>query len=58
MVVEKSDAMVQYDKGIGEILKTRPKRGRDVRMRPEAGDMIMGATVVIIVVAVALSIIH
>jgi hypothetical protein len=58
MVVEKSDAMVQYDKGIGEILKTRPKRGREVRMRPEAGDMIMAATVVIIVVAIALSIIH
>jgi len=58
MVVEKSDAMVQYEKGIGDLLKLRSKRGKDVRMLPESRELIAAATIVIVVVAVVLSIIH
>lgn len=57
MVVQKSDAMLQYEKGIGELLKTRPKRSKEIMILPEAKELIIAAAVIVVVVAAALAII-
>ncbi len=58
MAVVKSDAMLQHEKWISWVVGQNPKRGKEIRMLPEAKELIIAATVVIVVVAAALSIMH
>jgi hypothetical protein len=55
MTVVKSDAMLQYEKGIGEIISKRPKRSHDEIMHIEWRNILLVATVVIVVVIAATS---
>jgi hypothetical protein len=55
MTVVKSDAMLQYEKGIGEIISKRPKRSHDEIMHIEWRNILRVATVVIVVVIAATS---
>ena len=54
MTVVKSDAMLQYEKGIGEIISKRPKRSHDEIMHIEWRNILMAAAaVVVVVIAIA-----
>jgi hypothetical protein len=55
MTVVKSDAMLQYEKGIGEIISKRPKRSNDEIMHIEWRNILMVAAAVMIVVIAATS---
>ena len=55
MTVVKSDAMLQYEKGIGEIISKRPKRSHDEIMHIEWGNYLMVAAAIIVVVIAATS---
>lgn len=57
-MVEKSDAMLQHEKSIAELIKTRPKRTREVRMMPEAKDILMVVAAILIVVIAAVSVMY
>jgi hypothetical protein len=50
MTVVKSDAMLQYEKGIGEIISKRPKRSHDEIMHIEWRNYLLAATAVIVVI--------
>ena len=54
MTVVKSDAMLQYEKGIGEIISKRPKRSHDEIMHIEWRNILMAAAAfVVVVIAIA-----
>ena len=50
MTVVKSDAMLQYEKGIGEIISKRPKRSHDEIMHIEWRNILLAAAAVVVVV--------
>jgi hypothetical protein len=53
MTVVKSDAMLQYEKGIGEIISKRPKRSHDEIMHIEWRNyLLVAAALVVVVLAV------
>jgi uncharacterized membrane protein SirB2 len=58
MVVQKSDAMIQHEKWIAEVVAHKHKRGKQVKMLPEAPDLIMVVAGILIIVVAALSIIY
>jgi hypothetical protein len=47
--------MLQYEKGIGEIISKRPKRSHDEIMHIEWRNILMAAAVVMVVVVAATS---
>ena len=55
MTVVKSDAMLQYEKGIGEIISKRPKRSHDEIMHIEWRNYLLVAAAVIVVIIAATS---
>jgi hypothetical protein len=57
-MVEKSDAMVQHEKWIAEVVKTRPKRTKEIMMLPEVKDILMVVAAILIVVIAAVSVIY
>ena len=50
MTVVKSDAMLQYEKGIGEIISKRPKRSHDEIMHIEWRNYLLAAAAVVVVI--------
>jgi hypothetical protein len=53
MTVVKSDAMLQYEKGISEIISKRPKRSHDEIMHIEWRNyLLVAAALVVVVLAV------
>ena len=50
MTVVKSDAMLQYEKGIGEIVSKRPKRSHDEIMHIEWRNFLLVAAAVVVVI--------
>lgn len=58
MAVVKSDAMIQHEKWISWVLEHNPKRGKDYNPLPEAKDVIAAVAVIVIVVAIAASLMH
>jgi len=58
MVVQKSDAMIQHEKWIAEVVSHRPKRTQQTMMIPEAQNIIMVVAGVLIIVVAALSIMY
>ena len=50
MTVVKSDAMLQYEKGIGEIISKRPKRSHDEIMHIEWRNILLAAAALVVVV--------
>ncbi len=50
MTVVKSDAMLQYEKGIAEVVAHRPKRSNDNVMHIEWGKYFMAAAAIFVVV--------
>jgi hypothetical protein len=55
MTVVKSDAMLQYEKGIGEIISKRPKRSHDEIMHIEWRNYLLAAAAVVVVIIAATS---
>ena len=50
MTVVKSDAMLQYEKGISEIVSKRPKRSHDEIMHIEWRNFLLAAAAIIVVI--------
>ncbi len=58
MTVVKSDAMLQHEKWIAEVVAHRPKRGNENVMHIEVRNLILAAAVIMVVVIAAISIMH
>jgi hypothetical protein len=52
-MVQKSDAMLQHEKWINEVLKTRPKRANDDVMHIEVRNFVVAATVALVILFTA-----
>ncbi|MDM7912441.1 MAG: hypothetical protein QUS09_05025 [Methanotrichaceae archaeon] len=53
MVVQKSDAMVQHEKWIAEVVAHRPKRTRNEVMRIDVPKLVLiGAAIAVVIIAV------
>jgi len=53
MVVQKSDAMVQHEKWIAEVVAHRPKRTRNEVMRIEVPKLVLiGSAIAVVLIAV------
>ena len=55
MTVVKSDAMLQHEKWIAEVVAHRPKRSNDKVMHIEVRNYVMAAAVIVIVVLAAVA---
>jgi hypothetical protein len=55
MAVVKSDAMLQYEKGIGDLISKRPKVRNDEVMHVEWGKFLLIAAAVFVVIIAAAS---
>jgi len=51
MAVVKSDAMLQHEKWIAEVVKARPKRTKETKMLPEPIILVMAAAVILVIIA-------
>jgi hypothetical protein len=52
-MVEKSDAMIQYEKSAGELMKNRPKHSHHDIMHLEVRNLVVAAAGLFIVLVVA-----
>ncbi|MHC1688612.1 MAG: hypothetical protein AB9879_12995 [Methanothrix sp.] len=53
-MVQKTDAMLQYEKSAGELIKNRPKRGKDAVMHLEVRNFVVaGAAIFVLITAAA-----
>jgi hypothetical protein len=55
MAVQKSDAMVQHEKWIEEVLKTRPKKANDDVMHIEVRNYVLAAAGLLVIIFAAVA---
>jgi len=55
MGLQKSDAMLQHEKWIDEVLKTRPKRTNDDVMHIEVRNLVLAAAAILVVLFAAVT---
>lgn len=58
MTVVKSDAMLQHEKWIAEVVAHRPKRSNEMVMHIEWSKFLLAAAAIVVVVIAAISIIR
>ncbi len=56
MTVVKSDAMLQHEKWIAEVVAHRPKRTKDQVMHIEVSNYVMAAAAILVVIIAAVTI--
>lgn len=53
MVVQKSDAMLQHEKWIAEVVSKRPKRTKETHMLPEPIKLIVAGGIIVVILLIA-----
>lgn len=54
-MVQKTDAMIQYEKSAGELIKNRPKRSKESVMHLEVRNLVVAGAALFVVVTAAAS---
>jgi|GEM_PF-1285283 len=54
-MVQKTDAMIQYEKSAGELIKNRPKKSKDAVMHLEVRNLVVAGAALFVVVTAAAS---